>query len=235
MAKPNTVPTWNTDASNNTTPSGGQQTTGWTFKQKAVSSYFNWAMRLYYLWITWLDGLFDALGNLTMDADASITLSGTGSYKRGDKWRMFPASMGALAIGGAWQDIGGFTGAAVLQASQTFALPIVVDQGERIKEVVVQIGGDGVAGTLLTVHLMEQTSGASASSAVSAGVTSAAANSNQALAINENAALGGANSLAVDVGSGIAVYWVRCVTNGTAPVGNGVKIIGCKVRTAVVA
>jgi hypothetical protein len=82
MAKPVKLPQWNTDLSNQTEPSAGQKTTGWTFKQKAISAYFNWLFYWIYQWIVWLDaGVWTAVslaltGDLTavnLVASANVT------------------------------------------------------------------------------------------------------------------------------------------------------------------
>lgn len=41
----------------------------------------NWWKNLVGQWTAWLNGLVDALGNLTLDEDASVTVSGDGQYR----------------------------------------------------------------------------------------------------------------------------------------------------------
>lgn len=55
MAKPITLPTWNTDGSNRTTPSSGQQVTGWTLGQTPPSSWWNWLAYHTYEWCKWVN------------------------------------------------------------------------------------------------------------------------------------------------------------------------------------
>lgn len=54
--QPSTLPEWATDETNNTEPSLAQKQAGWGYEQEASSSFFNWWMRLVYLWIVWLSG-----------------------------------------------------------------------------------------------------------------------------------------------------------------------------------
>jgi hypothetical protein len=56
MAKPTTVPTWDSTAANLTTP-GGEQTTGWHPSQAPSAQIFNWFMHHAYKWIDWLANL----------------------------------------------------------------------------------------------------------------------------------------------------------------------------------
>lgn len=57
MAQPSTLPTWNTDASNRSTPTSGQQTSGWTVGQAPPSSWFNWLAYWTYAWLVYLQNL----------------------------------------------------------------------------------------------------------------------------------------------------------------------------------
>jgi len=142
-SKPTDLPRWATAETNNTDPSSGQKDPGWLVGQKPISSsIFNWWMNLVYQWLAWLDGLWDGDGNLTLDADASVSVSGDGKYKRGERKRPLSVTSGrwisdnvaaneryfangvphftSVAGGGGWAE---------------YAIPLVVEEGERIKAV----------------------------------------------------------------------------------------------------
>lgn len=55
MAKPASVPTWNTDGTNRTTPTGGQIATGIASGEAANSSRMNYLLNLIGQWLTWVD------------------------------------------------------------------------------------------------------------------------------------------------------------------------------------
>lgn len=59
MAKPAQLPRWATDAGAPVTPepSEGKKDSGWAPSEKPPHQYFNWWMKLVYLWIVWLDGI----------------------------------------------------------------------------------------------------------------------------------------------------------------------------------
>lgn len=83
MAKPAQLPEWGTDQSNEVEPTAGQKTTGWTPNQTAVSSYFNWLLRIIYEWLAYLnagalegnhsiDGTLDVTGVVTATAGVDV-------------------------------------------------------------------------------------------------------------------------------------------------------------------
>lgn len=86
MAKPGTTPTWNTDATNRTTPSGGQLATGFTSGQTIISSYFNYLFFWITSWLVFLDGIFTSGGGATFASGQHVTVVGTGQYKHGDRY-----------------------------------------------------------------------------------------------------------------------------------------------------
>jgi len=76
--KPATLPRWATDLTNNTAPTSGQQDTGWTSNQVAVSSYFNYLAELVYRWMAYLNdgaltGNHTIAGTLGVTGDVDIT------------------------------------------------------------------------------------------------------------------------------------------------------------------
>ncbi len=74
--KPNDTPQWATDDTNNTDPGLPQKETGWTNEQVGDSSWMNWWMNLVYLWVVWLNGMWDVGGTYTADEGGSVVLSG---------------------------------------------------------------------------------------------------------------------------------------------------------------
>ena len=58
MAKPATIPTWDTNSTNVATPPAGYQTDGWTNGEPVDSSFFNWFMMWVAAWLTFLDPFF---------------------------------------------------------------------------------------------------------------------------------------------------------------------------------
>ncbi len=78
MTKPTELPRWGTDQSNEVTPSSGQQDTGWELSSLGVSSFDNWAKRLTFEWLAYLDsGEYDGdlhvLGDLVVDDTSTFT------------------------------------------------------------------------------------------------------------------------------------------------------------------
>ncbi len=57
MAKPATIPEWNTGGTNNSAPTGPEQIAGWANGDAVPSSYLNWFQKLYGEWLTYLDEL----------------------------------------------------------------------------------------------------------------------------------------------------------------------------------
>lgn len=96
MAKPSTTPSvWNSDASNRTTPSGGQFTTGFVLNSTIVSSYFNYLLFHITTWLVFLNSVFTTAGGITVPADADVTVSGTGQFKHGDRYLCIGLNDGA--------------------------------------------------------------------------------------------------------------------------------------------
>jgi hypothetical protein len=79
MAKPSTIPQWDSNQTNVATPPAGKKTDGWTNGETGDSSWMNWFMYWVYQWIVWLDaGVWTAVsltlsGNLNV---AGITATG---------------------------------------------------------------------------------------------------------------------------------------------------------------
>ncbi len=77
--KPTTVPEWNTDGSNRTTPNGGKIATGWVANEKPVSSsVMNWLQHWEGRWTKWLnERLFDGADEKSFTVRAPAAVSGS--------------------------------------------------------------------------------------------------------------------------------------------------------------
>lgn len=73
-AKPATVPTWNTGGTNRTTPSGGQQVTGFATGDQVPSGWMNWFFYWAFAWIRYLaDGAFSATSGAAVYGESTDT------------------------------------------------------------------------------------------------------------------------------------------------------------------
>lgn len=79
MSKPSTVPIWDSNGTNASSPTAAHQTDGWPrgTSSPLVSTVLNYWMNLVYLWIVWLNGLWGADGSLSLDSNGSLTTVGT--------------------------------------------------------------------------------------------------------------------------------------------------------------
>lgn len=73
-ARPSELPVWNTDATNRTTPSAGQQASGWLFQQIPPSSYENWRANLVYEWCVYVN----AASPLPLEEEHLVSTDGAG-------------------------------------------------------------------------------------------------------------------------------------------------------------
>lgn len=80
-----TPPAWDTNATNLSVPSAGQQASGWTVGQTAVSAWMNWWQNLAYLWLLFVSFLFtdggQAAGNMDLGATAETNLVPLTKYR----------------------------------------------------------------------------------------------------------------------------------------------------------
>lgn len=186
MSKPGSVPTWDSNGTNSTVPSAGKQTDGWPAgpTSPVISSYLNYWMNLVYLWTAWLNGLWDGSGNLTLDSNASVTVSGTGAYKHGTRTISLPLG----PIHNAATESNGLTTAAIsaytpaflfAAASYSAVRDICLPVGARILAVRARIL-DSTASA--TIALVSRASGASAIVTVATSAASAANATEQTIA-----------------------------------------------------
>ena len=127
--KPTDLPVWGTDLSNETTPSAGQQDTGWTPGQLADSSFDNWYKRIVAEWIDWLNETFD-------DSKKRI-IPAAGFFSNGD----VDLDLNQTGLK--------FSGAALGWA------PIVIDVGQRILSIIAFVEENDNSDTI-TVRLQRQ-------------------------------------------------------------------------------
>lgn len=86
MAKPTSLPEWNSGGANNVEPAGGKKALGWEVDEVPPSSTFNWWQKLVYEWTVWLDGFLGVshtwTKGQTINGDASA-MAGRGLVVEG--------------------------------------------------------------------------------------------------------------------------------------------------------
>ncbi len=177
MAKPTTVPGWNTDGSNRTNPGAGKRATGWAPGERPPANYFNWLLHWLGAWAEYLDagalegdhsidGALDVTGGVTsagtihadgdLTADGEITagsgrnvvVTGNGDFVHGDKVLTIPA-MGTVTGSVAWNFGALYLAAA---AAGTCLVPLPFKVGDRLKTITGRIFGNGA--THITVRIV---------------------------------------------------------------------------------
>lgn len=159
MAKPTPVPTWATNTNyaastqpwastpTKVQPPSGVQNEGINPEDPVVAQYENWLRNMYGQWLAWLNSFsmdVDGSGNLVMDVNKHVIVSGTGAHKRGTRVRHFSAHLGrqvdtstAMIITGS----SGYPGTSA--ATNVFRIPLTFEQGERITQVDVRVQDSG--------------------------------------------------------------------------------------------
>lgn len=141
------LPTWDTSLANTIVLTAGHQTNGWANNETPTSGEANTLFAFLYLWCKYLsDGAFQGAitmdTSLTMAASTSMTVSGTGLYKRGSKVRKIPVCLGYSATGNAsvqWSAAG---------TGQLISIPIELTEGERLLSVTARVSCAGAADQL---------------------------------------------------------------------------------------
>lgn len=84
--KPASLPVWNTDATNRTTPSAGKQAAGLTVSETPSSSFQNWWQNLVYQWALYLNnGVFDPPFTVRgANANTTVAIETGGAGNAGD-------------------------------------------------------------------------------------------------------------------------------------------------------
>lgn len=128
MAKPVTIPEFNTGGANRVAPSAGAKVTGYTLGQKPTSGVLNWLFAWLWSWIVWADDTIanDAVG---FTGDQVLALSALGSSANN-------TNSGPVGQLGYWE---WGVGASLVSRD----IPLI--QGDRIKSVTFARYGDGSA------------------------------------------------------------------------------------------
>jgi len=151
--KPSDLPRWATDLTNNTAPTSGQQDTGWTPNQVAVSSYFNWLAELVYRWTSYLDdGAFTGLytfndglrvpAGQTLDAEGIVDFKDVTAYLAPSELHKLDLSSGLQSTATASFDGVKWT----INSTGTVDFPVPIIPGYRVTQVSVVV--KRVSGTI---------------------------------------------------------------------------------------
>lgn len=160
MAKPDDLPRWSTDADypagaqpwNETAtkvePIEGKKDEGFEPKERPPAQYLNWLFNLIYLWLVWLDGLFDDNDVL----NSSVNASGGDEYYHDTRTLVIsPASGIAPTAADESYTIGAATGDVSWAAAATsWQVPINLPVGKHITEIRFRSKCD--AGTTITME-----------------------------------------------------------------------------------
>lgn len=201
MAKPGTLPVWDSNQSNSIVPSAGKQTDGWPAgpASPVVSTYLNFWQNLVYLWLVWLNGLWDGSGNLTLDTNASVTLSGTGLLKHGARVLECAPIATHCVVGAGSVTADAFPGA-IVAINSTIYFPLHgVQTHWRITTVVITLGA--AAANSVTYDVFQSDTGAGSRTWVHSGITSVSTT---------------ASTITITLNTSYASpIWVSVVTGGT--------------------
>lgn len=200
MAKPTTLPTWNTDGDNRASPGPGKQATGWAAGERPPVDDFNWLLYWLGAWAAYLDagalegdhsidGDLEATGDalvggglhvdnaittdgaITAGNNQSVTVVGTGDYKHGDK-TLTLAPIGNVTGSVAWDFAGNYLGAA---AAGTCVVPIPLRVGDRLKTITGRIYGNGSTHVTVRLVVLDGSGGVTVNGGGVAGAQPAAA------------------------------------------------------------
>lgn len=162
-SKPTDLPVWATDTNYpagaeawsatpiKVEPLSGDQAAGWTPRQKPPAQTLNWWQNLVYLWTAFLDTQWDTDGNLTLDTDAGIILSGDGEIYHDTKTLVIPAIAGSTGDHVQAFTASGATGAVSFSAGVQWFIPIILPVGKRITEIRMRTDCDD--GSAVTMEL----------------------------------------------------------------------------------
>lgn len=155
--KPTTLPTWDSGSVNLVAPTGGHQASGFAANEVPTSSEMNGLLQLIGKWAQYLnDGAFtggasvagglavDTLGasglitanaGVTVASGQNVVIAGTGLYKRGAKVTKVPAMAGNFSGSNGFSPTSWVAGA----NGQILAIPINLDEGERLTQVTARV------------------------------------------------------------------------------------------------
>ena len=122
--KPVSLPVWNTDATNRTTPSGGKQAAGFSLNEAPSSSFQNWWQNLVYQWVNYLNA---PIGVATTPALTATAGTGAGSValrlEAGDASSIPLYCLAQGAAAGLAPLVAGFPGTSAIFATGQTGLP----------------------------------------------------------------------------------------------------------------
>ena len=209
--KPVSLPVWNTDATNRTTPSGGKQAAGFSLNEAPSSSFQNWWQNLVYQWVNYLNA---PLGVATTPALTATAGTGAGSValrlEAGDASSIPLYCLAQGAAAGLAPLVAGFPGTSAIFATGQTGLPGAlfcnVAVGPGAWATTANPGSTGFYGTGVA--------GSSGGMFVGNGINIATL---VALAIGAGAG-GMSSSVAGLYGNGVGVSGVRAAVETSSPV-----------------
>lgn len=143
--KPATVPTWNTGGANRTTPSGGQQVTGFATGDQVPSGWMNWFLYWAFAWIQYLsDGAFtSSTGVAISGTSTSSTVLSAGVQGSQSN----PTTVGVLGINTGDLSYGVYAGVSGVGSTGVLGYGSTAVSGNGVQGTTVGLGGNGVQGT----------------------------------------------------------------------------------------
>lgn len=236
--KPATLPRWANVGGAVVTPSSGKLDVGYVAGERPPAQYANFLQLWNYRWAEYLNdgalqgahtfdstvgitGLLTATGGVTCGANASVTVSGTGKYKRPARMRKLMPNDGTLISGTAPIQALGY-----IQMSTNTILHFALDveEGERLTSVSLRCQ-DGGASDLVYLKVYRNDCSGAVFSTVQLGTTSQSTGST---GVSETVTVSG---LTETSGSQFYNYFARVEQSGAA---SGIIVAGVYYTTDVV-
>lgn len=143
--KPATVPTWNTGGANRTTPSGGQQVTGFATGDQVPSGWMNWFLYWAFTWIQYLsDGVFSSStspGVTGVSTSASVLTAGVQGSNTN------PSTAGVVGLNTGDLSYGVYGTVTGIGATGVLGFASGAASGNGVTGTSQGLGGNGVQGT----------------------------------------------------------------------------------------
>lgn len=166
MAKPTTLPAFNTGAANRTEPHANKKILGWIRGEKPASSYMNWLFYWIYAWVAYLnagalegnhsiDGDLDITGDLSVDGGATVggDLHVTGDLTHGERTLNLDFVNGFKT--GTWQLDAITFELETVGGSGTITITIPVLEGDRLKSCTVARYGNAADNIAVECYTMD--------------------------------------------------------------------------------
>lgn len=153
MPKPTVLPRWANVGGAVSTPSVSKLDVGWLPGEVPPAQFANWLGLHNYNWAAWLDALFPS-DNLVLDANKSVTVSGTGLYKRPARARRIAGAHG-VAISGTVTRSASYV--VLGSAGAVVEFPITVQEGERLTSVTLRCTDGGADQVNLQIFRIDLT------------------------------------------------------------------------------